>query len=159
MDSTPSVRVFTWLDDPDMLAQFIQVSKLSAVVAIKNITKLTELLVVDPLFNVEGQGQNLETVLSYSVIIDFHVVIEGLFVAEVKVVLHVVAGDCLVSSHILVLLVFCIGPFSIASLVHTILYGIQGSSLFFGHYLTRTCALRHRLSSFSFCGGSQKSLC
>lgn len=64
MDSTPSVRVFTWLDDPDMLAQFIQVSKLSAVVAIENITKLTELFVVYPLLNVESQGQNLETVLT-----------------------------------------------------------------------------------------------
>lgn len=44
----------------------------------------------------EGQGQHVEPVLTYRFIIDLHVVVECLFVAQMIVVFHVIIGDYVV---------------------------------------------------------------
>lgn len=67
-----------------------------------------ELLVARTLLDVEGQGQVAEPVLPSRLVIDLHVVVEGLLVAQVIVVFHMIVSNHMVRC-LLLLLVICWG--------------------------------------------------
>lgn len=99
----PPVGVLAWLDDPDGLAQLVEVAVGPIVVALEDLLELEELLVVGALLDVEGEGQDPPPVLADGLVVDLHVVVDGLLVGEVEVVLHVGVSDHRVGGLLLLL--------------------------------------------------------
>ena len=72
--------------------------------------------VILSLLNVESQRQYLKRVLILALIVDFHVVVKGFLVGEVKVALHVIGRDHVVRCVIYLLFLFFIVIFAPTSI-------------------------------------------
>ena len=74
-----------------------------------------------------SERQALPVVSAYSLVIDFHVVIDGFLIAQVVVVLHLGVHDAAVGSVILLLLFFLLLP--LLALLEELLLGSAVHSL------------------------------
>ena len=72
------------------------------------LNELLELSVTFTLLDMEGERQPVERVESKGLVVDFHVVIDGLLVTKMEIVLLVVGRDHVVARVILLLLFFFI---------------------------------------------------
>lgn len=102
LDSAPSVRVLTRLDDPETVAQVGVLGEDGvAVGVVEDFDEALELLVCITFFDVEGQRQVVEGVLAQSLVVALHIVVNRLLVAQMEIVLLVVACDHMVRRHVL----------------------------------------------------------
>jgi len=86
VDTTSPVGVLAGLDDPHFLTHLGVSDDIGgAVWVVEHGLESFEFFTVDSLGNVEGQGQVIEHVLASGVVVDLHVVVEGLLVGQVPV--------------------------------------------------------------------------
>ena len=105
LDATPSVSVLAGLHDPEAVAVLgVLLKHFVSLRIVVGLHKLEELTVVLTLFNVIRQWKLVERILALAFIKDFHVVVDGLLVAEMEVVLLMVARDHVMTGRILFLL-------------------------------------------------------
>jgi len=97
VDAAAPVGVLAGLHDPHRPPHLLQDPPVQPqVVPLEQLLELREFLIIDALFDVEGEWEDVEIFEALALVEDLHVVEEGLLVAEVEVVLHVVTDHYLV---------------------------------------------------------------
>lgn len=90
--ATTSIRVLTWFDYPQVLAELWHLVKNGVFVWILSIVEqlleLQEGWVVETFLDVERERQMTVILFPYCLTVDLHVVVYGLLVAQVIIVLH-----------------------------------------------------------------------
>jgi hypothetical protein len=93
IDATSSVGVLTRLHYPNRLAHLLEdVSVLACFVPLEYFSELSKLFIIDSFLNMECQRKHVIPLLPYSLIVYFHIIVDCFLIAQVKIVLHVVAN-------------------------------------------------------------------
>jgi hypothetical protein len=86
-DTTASVSVLTWFDNPAFSAHtWVLYQCITLVRIVIDFFKFTELTICKTIFDMVGQWQIVKSVLVCRFIIHFHVVVDSFFVREVEIV-------------------------------------------------------------------------
>jgi len=108
LDAAPTIRVLSWLHDPEVLAELgklIQESYTALVLClVVELLKLEELWVVEALLDVESERQEVVILFADGLVVHLHVVVDGLLVAQVVVVLHLAVVEQAMGRRVLLLL-------------------------------------------------------
>lgn len=103
-DAAASVRIFAWFDDPKVFTHGRELLKVRVFVWLAvALFELYEFSVSQALLDVESQRHHLKRVLVRRLVVNAHIVVNRLFVRQVKVVLLMVRGAITMRSHILFL--------------------------------------------------------
>lgn len=109
LDTTPSIRVLTWLDDPEPAAVLgVLLQHFVVLRVVECLLELVELSITLTLFDVVGEWERVERVLPHRLVIDLHIVVDGLFVTQVEVVFLMVRCDHVMAGLVLLLLLLFI---------------------------------------------------
>ena len=122
LDSAAAIRVLARLHDPKLVAVSGELLQHLVVLwVVVGLLELEEFAICFALFDVESERYPVEWILSERFVVDLHVVVDGLFVAQMEVVLlmvrrdHVVAGVVLFLLLLLVIVVFAFAIVSVGS--------------------------------------------
>ena len=109
LDSTSTIRVLARLHNPELVAVLgVLLQHLVVLRVVVRLLELQEFAICFALFDMESQRYPIEWVLSLSLVEDLHVVVDGLFVAQMEVVLLMVRRDHVVTGVVLFLLLLLI---------------------------------------------------
>ena len=109
LDTTASIRVLARLHNPELVAVLGVLSEHLVVLRIViRFLELEEFAICFALFDVEGQRYPIKRILPHGLVIDLHVVVDGLFVAQMEVVLLMVRRDHVMARVVLFLLLLLI---------------------------------------------------
>ena len=124
LDSAATIRILAWLHDPELVSVLGVLAKHLVVLrVVVCLLELEEFAICFALLDVESQRYPVERILSHGLVIDLHVVVDGLFVAQMEVVLLMVRRDHVVTRVVLFLLLLLI----VIVLAFTIV-GVRSSS-------------------------------
>ena len=105
LDATAPVGVLARLDDPQRCAiLWILLEDLIVARIVKSLYELLEFPITFAFLDVICQRNHVKWILTQRFIVDLHIVVDGLLVAEVEVVLLMIGGDHVVTGVILLLL-------------------------------------------------------
>ena len=107
LDTTASIRVLTRLHNPELVAVLgVLLEHLIVLRVVIRFLELEEFAICFALFDVEGQRYPIKRILPHGLVIDLHVVVNSLFVAQMEVVLLMVRRDHVMTRVVLFLLLF-----------------------------------------------------
>ena len=96
-----TVRIFAWLDDPEVFTHGGELFKVRVLVwLVVAFFELLEFSVSQPLLDVVSQRHHLKRVLVRCLVVNAHIVVNRFFVRQVKVVLLMVRGAKTVGCHV-----------------------------------------------------------